>query len=176
MDGKKNILVLLFVFSTGISQAQENRAYIPPPPPETYHFALPELQVDTVFIKNLNTILFDVRYGWSGSDNLFKSFPVNFEKIDSLNYSISVGLWYMPGKNSTGFFKHNEYYYWLGGEIPPNIILETKSIKQFSFIELIGLFDPPVWFLMYNMQDGSIVFKSNDYLYYLKQQCPNLEW
>ena len=167
MEGRNYILVLLFVFSAGISQAQENRVYIPPDPPETYHFAMPELQVDTVFIKNLNTILFNVRYGWS-SRTEFRNFLISFEEIDSMYYSIQVMLYINPGRNSTGFFEQNGYFYWLGGEIPPTIILETKSIKQFSFTEYVGFIDPPFWFLMYNKQDGSIVFKTNDYLEYLR--------
>ena len=176
MEDKKYILGLLFVFLVSISQAQENRVFVPPDKTlKTYTFVLPELRVDSTFIACLNTILFDKKYQYMNwilsnpnSSRSLRHFYIHFEEKDSLNYSIQIMLGDIPGKNSTGFFERNEYFYWFGDEIPPNIILETKSKKQFSYKEHPPRFiDFPLWILVYNKQDGSIVFKTNDYLEYL---------
>jgi hypothetical protein len=74
-----------------------------------------------------------------------------------LSYCIDVSLWDIPARKSVGFFEHNEFYYWFGGAIPPNIILETKSKKRFSYKEPVPApYDPPFWYLIYNGKAGNI--------------------
>ena len=121
-----------------------------------------ELCVDSVFIRNLNGILFDEEGAcWMNCDNKWRNFHLDFEKIDSLNYSIQMMFWNIPVKESIGFYKYNEYFYWLEGDIPPNIILAVKSKKRFSYKEHppFLIIDPPFWFLMYNSQTGDIEVK-----------------
>lgn len=77
--------------------------------------------------------------------------------IDSLSYSISVSLWDIPARKSVGFYQYNKYFYWLGGDIPSNIILKTKSKKQFSYRDhLPNTYDPHFWNLCYNPSTGII--------------------
>jgi hypothetical protein len=166
MEGKI-IIVLIFVFSATVSQAQKNK-FIPPDwKQKTHSFALPELRIDSTFIANLDTVLFDkncriplVHYPKRNSS---RHFHIRFEKTDSLNYSVVASLWDIPA-NSNGFFEHYGYFYWFGGEVPPNIILETKSKRRFSYKEHLPMtIDPPFWYLTYNIQTGSIEVKGKNF-------------
>jgi hypothetical protein len=163
--GNKIIIVmiagLIFVFSATIIQAQK-RTFIPPENTEKkYSYMRPELQVDSTFIANLNTILFNENDGYM--NNIISNpqnsqhFHIHFEKKDTLNYCIVVSLWNTPLESSIGFFRHNGFYYWFDKDAPPNIILCKKNKKQFSYTEdLIGFIDPPFWYLIYNYQTGKI--------------------
>jgi hypothetical protein len=170
MEGKiiiKIIIELIFIFSSIVGQAQK-KTYIPPVMTQkTYVFMSPELQIDSIFMENLNAMLFDKddRYmnsRISNPNNRWRHFHIRFEKTDSLNYCVVASLWDIPA-NSKGFFENNGYFYWFGGEVPPNIILETKSKRRFSYKEqqIIGFYDPLFWYLMYNPQTGSIEVKEN---------------
>ena len=163
MEGKI-IIGLIFIFSTTISQAQKNKFISPDWEQENHSFALPELQIDSTFIANLNTKLFDKECGWWKSkkknNKSSRHFHIYFEKEDSLTYCINIDLWNIPAKNSAGFFEYNGYLYWFGNDAPPDIILEEKSKKRFSYKEPIPApYDPPLWILMYNSQTSNIEVK-----------------
>jgi hypothetical protein len=163
----KIIIGLIFVFSATISQAQNNKFIPPDMSQKTHSFALSELQIDSTVIANLATILFDKNNRYvnsiisnSRNSKSWRHFHIYFEKKDSLSYCIEVSLWDIPAKKSAGFFEYNEYFYWFAGEIPPNIILETKSKKRFSYKEPIPVpYDPPFWYLTYNGKTGNIEFE-----------------
>ena len=162
----KIIICLIFCFSITNVQAQ-NSNFIPPDMSQkTHSFALPELQIDSTFIANLDIVLFDkndllMNSRISNPNNEWRHFFIRFEKIDSLNYCIEVSLWDTPTENSLGFFEYNGFFYWFAvGEIPPNIILEIKSNKQFSYKEPISSpYDPPFWYLIYNRQTVELNIK-----------------
>lgn len=165
--GYKFIIGIMFWFLSTISYAQKNK-FIPPNWEQKIHsFVLPELQIDSTFIANLDTVLFDknCRIPLVHNPKRDKHFYIRFEKKDSLKYSMVVVLLDTPAENSTGFFENNGYFYWFGGEVPPNIILETKSKRRFSSKEqqIIGFYDPPFWYLMYNSQTGNIEVKEKNF-------------
>ena len=96
-------------------------------------------------------------------DSKWKNFFILFKAIDSTSYSICLSLEDIPAEKSIVFFKYNDFYYWLHGEIPPNIISKTKTKKTFSYNEPIPAFyDPPFWTLIYHIQTGNIEFKGQD--------------
>ena len=167
----KIIIGLIFVFSTTISQAQNNKFIPPDMTPKTHSFALPELHIDSTVIANLDIVLFDKNDSYINSiisnprdRKSWRHFHIDFEKKDSLSYCIEVSLWNIPARKSAGFFEHNGYIYWFGGEIPRNIILETKLKKRFSYKEPVSApYDPPFWYLMYNIQTGCIEIKEKNY-------------
>ncbi|MDR2409742.1 MAG: hypothetical protein LBE13_16750 [Bacteroidales bacterium] len=119
-----------------------------------------ELLIDSAFITNLDTILFDknCRIPLEHNPQKEKHFYIRFEKKDSLKYYIVVMLLDTPVENSMGFFEKNGYFYWFSGEVSPNIVLEKKSKKRFSYKKQqnIGFYDPLFWFLTYNIQTGCI--------------------
>ena len=160
MENKRNIIGLFILFFAIMSYAQENKKSIPlDRAPKTYTFTLPELQVDSSFITNLSTALF----GASEIDNRseWKHFHLTFEAIDSLNYSIHLTLCNIPARESIGFFQHNKFFYWLGGELPPHIILKKKTEKRFSYKEPIpGPYNNPLWTLTYCSETGKIKTES----------------
>lgn len=164
MADKKYILGLFIFFFAIMSHAQENKKFIPPEmTPNTYTFALPELQVDSSFIANLNAVLFEKESCRVDRCSKWKHFHITFEIIDSLNYSICVSLENIPRRKAIGFFEKNKFFYWLGGDIPPNILLEKKSKKRFSYKDNIPApYDPPFWTLIYYSQTGRIEFKAKD--------------
>lgn len=167
MDGKKRILGLFVILFVSISQAQENKKFNPPErEPNIYTFTLPELQVDNSFIARLDSILLDRKCHYmdlilSDKNKQMRHFYLQFEKIDSLHYSIIAMLENFPAKKSIGFSIHNKYYHWFGGEIPPNMILGEKTKKQFSYKNhsTFSTTDPPLWVLKYNSQTGYIEVK-----------------
>lgn len=171
MAGNKNIFLLLFIFFVALSQAQENRVFTSPDIIQKNNsFALPELQVDSAFIECFDSLFF-VKENYEMSLMLsnpkdykkMRHFHIDFKKNDSLNYSISVSLWDIPARKSIGFFEHNEYFYWLGGDIPSNIILKTKLKKFFSYEELgLYTYDPPFWTLIYHSQTETIEIKEEE--------------
>jgi hypothetical protein len=158
----KIIIGLIFILSTTISQAQNNKFIPPDMIQKTHSFVLPELQIDSTVIANLAAVLFDKNSRYvnsiiSNPNNKWRHFHVYFEKKDSLSYCMEVSLWDIPAKESTGFSEYNEYFYWFCGEIPPNIILETKSKKRFSYKEPVPApYDPPFWYLTYYGETGNI--------------------
>lgn len=170
MEGKF-IIGLMFLFLSTMSCAQKNQ-YIPPDwEQKTHSFVLPELQIDSTFIENLHNILFDkncrvMKSKISNHDKSWQNFLIRFEKKDSLIYSMEVSLLDIPAENSIGFFEYNKYLYWFGGDTPPNIILEKKSKKRFSYKEPIPApYDPLFWYLMYDIQTGSIELKEKNFIY-----------
>jgi hypothetical protein len=165
MEGKF-IIGLMFLFSSTMSYAQKDKFISPDWEQRTHSFALPALIIDSTFIANLDTILFDknCRIPLVYNPKRDKHFYIRFEKKDSLIYCIEVSLWDIPAGSSTGFYENNGYFYWFGGEVPPNIILETKSKKRFSYKEPIPApYDPLFWYLMYNSEMGSIELKEKNF-------------
>jgi|LSQX01.2.fsa_nt_gb hypothetical protein len=166
----KIIIGLIFIFATTICQAQINSKYIPPDmTAKTHSFVLPELRVDSIFIENLNTALYDKNDRYlkniisNPREKLWRHFHIQFKKIDSLNYCLEVSLLDIPARKSTGFFEHNGFFYWFGNDAPPNIVLETESKKHFSYKEhLPAPYDPPFWFFMYNVETGNIEVKEEN--------------
>jgi len=165
----------MFLFSLTMSYAQNNK-FIPPDWRQTektlsVSVVLPALQIDSIFMENLNTVLFDKNDRFMNRiifnpDSKYRHFDIRFEKKDSLNYWIVVELSDTPTRRSKGFFENNGFFYWFGGEVPPNIILETKSKRRFSYKEvqiIFGIYDPILWYLMYNSETGSIEVKGEDF-------------
>lgn len=169
----KFILGILFSLLSTACYAQKNTPFIPfEIAPEKHSFVLPVLQVDSIFIKNLDAALFDENDRWWKSDKLIGAnkanghFYIHFEKTDSLVYNIEVSFWNMPAEKSSGFFEHNNYFYWISGEIPPNIVLGTKSKKHFSYMEDPAIIeDPLMWLLIYDARIGNIKVKKKNFCY-----------
>ena len=161
---KKKIFLFLLIGGVTVIQAQKNERFTPPNMTQKTHtFALPELQIDSTFITNLNTVLFSQKGCGVKKDSKWKNFFILFKAIDSTSYSICLSLEDIPAEKSIVFFKYNDFYYWLHGEIPPNIISKTKTKKRFSYKEPIPAFyDPPFWTLIYHTQTGNIEFKGQD--------------
>lgn len=164
----KIIIGLICIIVTTTCQGQVNGKYVPPDVTiqKAHSFALPALQIDSVFIKNLNTVLFNKTDHYMNSiisnpNNRWKHFYIRFKKKDSLEDCIVVVLLDTPVESSTGFFENDGYLYWFGGEVPPGIILETKTKRQFSYKDqqIIGFYDPPFWFFIYNRETGNIEVK-----------------
>lgn len=164
MDCKIIIGMLLMVSST-LSEAQKKKLFTPPDmTPKNYTIVVPELQLDSTFTEGMDTILFNKKCHWRDRENSdFKSwlyFYIAFIKKDSLSYSIYVELWDTPFQESVGFFKHNEYFYFLYGEVPSNIVLKTKLNKQFSYtVNPPYPIEPPSWRLTYNNKMNNIIIK-----------------
>ena len=136
--------------------------------PITRTFMSLELQIDSAFIERLDSMLFDKKWermnsilSSPNSSKSWRHFYISFEKKAGSDNFITVSLGDTPARNSIGFLKRNEYFYWLEGDIPPNIILAVKSKKRFSYKEHppFLIIDPPFWFLMYNSQTGDIEVK-----------------
>ena len=166
----KNIFVLIVVFLTAIScQVLKNREVAPLEwTPKTYSFAMPELQIDSTFLANLNTTFMDSIISTrkdKDRKSSWRHFHIYFKKEDSLNYCLVVSLWNIPARKAAGFIEYDGFLYWFGGneDTPPNIILGTKSERQFSYEEPIPApYDPPFWFLKYNHQTGNIKVREKD--------------
>ena len=161
---KKKIFLFLLIGGVTVIQAQKNEKFTPPEMTQKTHtFALPELQIDSTFITNLNAVIFEKEGCGVEKNRKWKNFYIIFKMEDSTNYSICLSLWNIPAKKSIGIFEYNNFFYWFDGEIPLNIILKTKTQKRFSYKDPIPAFyDPPFWTLIYHTQTGNIEFKGND--------------
>lgn len=164
MGDKRFILGLFVMFFAIVAIAQEKNKFRPPDITyKTQSFVCPEFQIDSLFIENLHTILFKEGDDYMSDkvsnprEKSWKHFFVYFEKNDSLSYNITVSLWNTPSSRAIGFFQYNNFYFWFSNDVPDNIILETKSKKQFSYKEYLPMIiDPRFWFLTYNSQTGDI--------------------
>ena len=57
---KKKIFLFLLIGGVTVIQAQKNEKFTPPEMTQKTHtFALPELQIDSTFITNLNAVIFE---------------------------------------------------------------------------------------------------------------------
>ena len=173
MGSKVAILGFILVFSVRIStsRAQENKVIAPPDwEPITRTFMSLELQIDSAFIERLDSMLFDKKWermnsilSSPNSSKSWRHFYISFEKKAGSDNFITVSLGDTPARNSIGFLKRNEYFYWFYGDVPPNIILKTKSKKRFSYKEyMYEVIDPPFGFLIYNSQTGNIEVNEKD--------------
>ena len=58
---KKKIFLFLLIGGVTVIQAQKNERFTPPNMTQKTHtFALPELQIDSTFITNLNAVIFEI--------------------------------------------------------------------------------------------------------------------
>jgi hypothetical protein len=96
MDSKKNILVLLFVLLVNVSQAQENRVFIPPDM-ALKTFTLKEYAIkDSSFYNELCSILF--------SDTVFGSQVLSIHAF-SMCYDTTIKQFdYLTGENFSASF------------------------------------------------------------------------
>ena len=100
MDVKKKILLFLLIGGVTVIQAQKNEKFTPPEMTQKTHtFALPELQIDSTFITNLNTVLFSQKGCGVKKDSKWKNFFILFKAIDSTSYSICLSLEDIPAEN-----------------------------------------------------------------------------
>jgi hypothetical protein len=100
MDVKKKILLFLLIGGVTVIQAQKNERFTPPNMTQKTHtFALPELQIDSTFITNLNTVLFSQKGCGVKKDSKWKNFFILFKAIDSTSYSICLSLEDIPAEN-----------------------------------------------------------------------------
>lgn len=168
----KIIVGLIFAFFSITSQSQNKDTFILLKSKQESHcFISSELRIDSIFMKNLNNILFDNNDCWWKSDTLNSlnkvegHFFISFKKIDAFNYYMEVSLWNNPVEKSIGFLKYKKYFYWLSGKVPNNLILKTKIKKRFFYVEYYPIIeDPLIWVLIYNTQTGNIqVEKKNFY-------------
>ena len=91
MDVKKKILLFLLIGGVTVIQAQKNEKFTPPNMTQKTHtFALPELQIDSTFITNLNTVLFSQKGCGVKKDSKWKNFFILFKAIDSTSYFLSI--------------------------------------------------------------------------------------
>lgn len=104
MDVKKKIFLFLLIGGVTVIQAQKNERFTPPNMTQKTHtFALPELQIDSTFISNLNTVLFSQKGCGVKKDSKWKNFFILFEAIDSTSYSICLSLEDIPAEKSIVF-------------------------------------------------------------------------
>ncbi|EIY64791.1 hypothetical protein HMPREF1071_02007 [Bacteroides salyersiae CL02T12C01] len=104
MDVKKKIFLFLLIGGVTVIQAQKNEKFTPPDMTQKTHtFTLPELQIDSTFISNLNTVLFSQKGCGVKKDSKWKNFFILFEAIDSTSYSICLSLEDIPAEKSIVF-------------------------------------------------------------------------
>ena len=116
MDVKKKILLFLLIGGITVIQAQKNERFTPPDMTQKTHtFALPELQIDSTFITNLNTVIFEKEGCGVERNSKWRNFFILFEAIDSTSYSICLSLEDIPSEKSIVFFIYNDFYFWLHG-------------------------------------------------------------
>ena len=163
----KRLIGLIIVFASTFSQAQNNSKYQPLDiTAKTHSFVSPELLVDSIFIKKLNTVLFDqddryLQFVLSNPPSKHvRHINIQFTRRDSLNYCLVVSLENIPARKSIGFYEHKGFLYWFGKDVPSNIVLETKASKHFSYKDPIPApYDPPFCFLVYNIETGILEAK-----------------
>ena len=169
----KYIIGLLLLFTTSVSYAQLNVA----PPLEfktytyTYSFDSPELQIDSVFVENLNDAVTEIEYVKRllfDTHNRYKHLLVGFfsETDCPTKYIIKVELSesplyeLLPNVRHEGYVKKNGYYFWFGKDFPTDLIINTKDKKRFSGKESIttGIFiyDPIIMEFTYDKETGNI--------------------
>ena len=165
----ERLIGLIIVFASTISQAQNNSKYQPLDITAiTHSFVSPELLVDSTFIEELNTVLFDqddryLQFILSNPpSNKVRHIYIQFTRRDSLNYCLVVSLEDIPARKSIGFYEHNGFLYWFGKDVPSNIVLGTKASKHFSYKDPIPApYDPPFWFFVYNIETGILEAKED---------------
>lgn len=148
MDVKKKILLFLLIGGVTVIQAQKNERFTPPNMTQKTHtFALPELQIDSTFITNLNTVLFSQKGCGVKKDSKWKNFFILFKAIDSTSYSICLSLEDIPAEKSivflsimifiTGYME--KYLLILYQKLKLKKGFLTKNLFLLSTIPLFGL-------------------------------------
>ena len=148
MDVKKKILLFLLIGGVTVIQAQKNEKFTPPEMTQKTHtFALPELQIDSTFITNLNTVLFSQKGCGVKKDSKWKNFFILFKAIDSTSYSICLSLEDIPAENLqfflsimifiTGYME--KYLLILYQKLKLKKGFLTKNLFLLSTIPLFGL-------------------------------------
>ncbi len=162
METRKLFVLLLFIINIGTCLSQEKKKIPPPPPPEedTLDFLSTELRVDTVFAHNLETVIFDVNeimqlYKKDISQKKALNIVLELNKLDSLNYYLNIFMSHGPYSTNNGFYKFNNCYYWIDGELPSNIILKKGPKKRFKYkYVLIWAWFEDICKMIYNSQTG----------------------
>ena len=148
MDVKKKILLFLLIGGVTVIQAQKNEKFTPPNMTQKTHtFALPELQIDSTFITNLNTVLFSQKGCGVKKDSKWKNFFILFKAIDSTIYSICLSHEDIPADISivflsimifiTGYME--KYLLILYQKLKLKKGFLTKNLFLLSTIPLFGL-------------------------------------
>ena len=172
METGKLFVLLLFIINIITCQSQEKKE-IPPPPPfeeRTLDFLATELRVDTIFAHNLETVIFDVNERMQSlkkntSQKEERNILLEIKKLDSLNYSLDIILMHGPLSINNGFYRFNNFYYWIQGELPSNIILKKGPKKRFKYkYVLIWAWYEDICKVIYNSQTGEFkLIESNQY-------------
>ena len=86
-----------------------------------------------------------------------RNIVVKFKRLDSLNYSIDIVMVDGPCPVNNGFYKLNNFYYWLKGELPSNIIWEKGPKKRFKdkYIPIFS-WEYEICKVVYNSHTGEI--------------------
>mgnify|MGYP001443615142 CR=1 FL=1 len=161
---RRIILKMIFVSLAFTSQAQKDNIFVPPNiPQKSYSFELNKLLIiDSVFIEGIDSVLFskNCHYAELEDFKFWHDFHITFVKQDSSIYLVFIELWNFPLKKALGFLERNEYFYFLSGDIPPNIIFMSKSKRKFFYKNYFPYtIDPPLWILIYNIQSRKIKIK-----------------
>ncbi len=147
-------LSLVLFAETGFAQ---DKIIVPPSLPvfEDYILVIPELQVDSIFMQQLDSILFSAISKWrsqgyfSGLESN-RNFSVHFQYKIPSRYFIYVELQDTPPRKAIGYLQREEYLYFFDGDIPPDIISEKRAKRRFSFKKFSRIYDPPFWDLKYD--------------------------
>lgn len=130
---------------------------------------IPELDVDSVFMLQLDSILFSAISKWSNQGHFSESesksnkyFHISFRREEHDSAYMDIFLERIPPEKAVGYLQRGEYFYFFDGDIPPDIMLSKRRMKWFSFILKVGIYDPPSWELVYNPKTGCIEVK-NEY-------------
>ena len=87
----KNTIILIFVFCITLSVSQNKKFIKFPNTGKKYSYVGEELYVDSVFIANINDVLFsELRVEKNVDLKRNKHLWLSFEEIDTINYMISV--------------------------------------------------------------------------------------
>lgn len=170
------LIITVILCNIAVGSYAQNRN-VPPPPKDVIKkvsFHSSSIKIDTIFVEELNKILFNV----NNNDNWITRIPKNcrnfvltFEEKDTLNYQINIYMDSDPCKSALGFFEYTTGFYWVKEGVIPNDIIEfiSNHKKKFSYIEVIEAISPTdegprYWKLLYNVSTKTFkVLETNVY-------------
>ncbi len=170
-------LIITVILCNIVLESHAQNKNIPPPKDvrKEVSFYSSLIKIDTIFIKELNKILFNVNSdnydGITSIPKKYRNFILAFKEKDTLNYEIDIYIDSNPCKSALGFFEYTTGYYWVMNGIIPNNIIESISNykKHFSYIEIIYAISPidegpKYWILLYNVSTKTFkVLETNVY-------------